>query len=318
MLTPTESETRSAATAWFYALHFEPDQEISLLMPLLKECYPNADLDAVQAMVKRQQPYQDITDELVDEVLDATHTEGYEILPWREAAIRVLAIDFLNSLKASSAFYIEDTLGHITSILDDKLRGTTKNACQLVSGQRTRLRKVVRTLVLAALYLLQYEPDLSPEAIQEQLMGLILPDTGTTPFFTIKDRSVKPYCDAGFCTDDFPIEGLLDDKGELNARGRYAICEAIKTVRKVIVKRDELDEKIQNSSKRWRISRMSLIDLNILRMAAYELFYEKVSTPKIMINEAVELAKIYGAEQSKNFVNGILQQLCNDNHIEVI
>ena len=79
----------------------------------------------------------------------------------------------------------------------------------------------------------------------------------------------------------------------------------------------ELDERIQASSKRWRISRMSVVDLNILRMAAYELFFERLSPPRILINEAVELAKTFGAEQSKNFVNGILQQLCNDNHIEV-
>ena len=62
---------------------------------------------------------------------------------------------------------------------------------------------------------------------------------------------------------------------------------------------------------------MALIDLNILRLASYELFFEHISPPRILINEAVELAKTFGAEQSKNFVNGILQQLCNDNHIEV-
>ena len=52
-------------------------------------------------------------------------------------------------------------------------------------------------------------------------------------------------------------------------------------------------------------------------MSAYELFFERLSPPRILINEAVELAKVFGAEQSKNFINGILQQLCNDNHIEV-
>ena len=58
---------------------------------------------------------------------------------------------------------------------------------------------------------------------------------------------------------------------------------------------------------------MALIDLNILRMATYELFIEKKSSTNILINEAVELAKMFGAEQSPAFVNGILQQICNDN-----
>ena len=317
MLTQIESETRSAATAWFYALQYEPKQEISLLLPLLKECFPNADLNEVQAIVKRSQPYQDVTDELVDELIDVTHTEGYEILPWREAALKILAIDIIYNLKAFSTFYSEDALLRVTSVLDDKLRGTTKNACQLLSGQRTRLRKAVRTLVLAALYLLQYRKSLTMEEVQEFLMGLIVPDYCTAPFFTLRAHELRPYQETSMLKDDFPFEGFCDDKGELNARGRYAVCEAIKIVRNLIEKFDVLDERIQNSSKRWRISRMAIIDLNILRMTAYELFYEKVSTPKILINEAVELAKVFGAEQSKNFVNGILQQLCNDNQINV-
>ncbi|GEM_PF-2408615 len=317
MLTQTESETRSAASSWLYALQYEPKQEMTLLLPLLRECYPQADIEKVQALVKRSQPYQDVTDELVDELIEVTHTEGYEILPWREAALKILAIDVVYNLKAFSTAYCEDALLRVTSVLDDKLRGTTKNACQLLSGQRTRLRKAVRTLVLAVLYFLQYRKSLALEEVQKYLMGLIVPDNCSSPFFTLKAHELRPYQEISMLKDDFPFEGFCDDKGELNARGRYAVCEAIKIVRNLIDKLDVIDERIQNSSKRWRISRMAIIDLNILRMTAYELFYEKVSTPKILINEAVELAKVFGAEQSKNFVNGILQQLCNDNQIEV-
>lgn len=317
MLTQTESETRSAATAWFYALHFEPDQELSLLMPLLKECYPNADLNAAQAIVKRSSPYQDVTDELVDEVLSATHTEGYEILAWREASLKTLVVDIIYNLKAFATFYTDDAIVRVTSVLDDKLRGTTKNACQLLSGQRTRLRKAIRTLLLASMYLMQYRTNLTPEDLQSHLTGLVMPDKSHAPLVTLVAHEFRPYRETSMLGDDFPFEGFFDDKGEINARGRYAVCETLKLVRGIREHLDELDERIQNSSKRWRISRMSLIDLNILRMASYELFYEKQSTPKILINEAVELAKIFGAEQSKNFINGILQQLCNDNHIKV-
>ena len=62
---------------------------------------------------------------------------------------------------------------------------------------------------------------------------------------------------------------------------------------------------------------MSLSDLNILRLGTYELMFERATSPRSLINEAVELAKQFGAEQSKNFVNGILQQICVDNQINV-
>ena len=294
------NETRTAAAAWLYALNYEPKQEFSLLEPLLAECFPQADMAAVKAIVKRQSPYEDITDELVDEILNGTHIEGYEILPWREAAMRILIIVFMSSLKTSSVQLTEETITRITAILDDRLRGTSKNACQLISGQRTRIRKAIRTLVLAEMYLLHYKSDLAFEQIQSEVMEL-----------------VKPCPDPDFITDEFPFDGYLEANGSFNARGRFAFCEALKIVRGLKAHQSDLDELIQNSSKRWRISRMSLIDLNILRMAAYELCYEQQSPPRTLINEAVELAKLFGAEQSKSFVNGILQQLCNDNNIAV-
>ena len=300
-LPPVEiSETRAAAAAWIYALKYEPKQELSLLRPLLSECFPNADLETVAAMVKHQSPYEDITDELIDEVLENTHAEGYEILPWREAVLRVLIIDFLANLKSSSAQLIEDSLNSITSTLDPKLRGTSKNASQTISGQRTHIRKAVRTLVLAELYQLHYRPDLSDEDLQNNLMGL-----------------VQSCPDTEFITDEFPFEDYVETDGSICARGRYAFCEALKIVRNIKMHQDKIDEIIQNSSKRWRVTRMSVIDLNILRLATFELCFEQTLSPKILINEAVELAKIFGADQSKNFVNGILQQLCNDNQISV-
>jgi len=86
-------------------------------------------------------------------------------------------------------------------------------------------------------------------------------------------------------------------------------------VRGVLAHRDELDELIQRSSRRWRVRRMAHIDRNILRLASYELMHRTDVPPRVVINEAVELAKRFGAEQTRSFVNGILQQVCSDNHI---
>lgn len=73
---------------------------------------------------------------------------------------------------------------------------------------------------------------------------------------------------------------------------------------------DNLDEKISASSSHWKIERMALIDRNILRLGAFELVHcaEDVP-PQVAINESIELAKKYGSNESKGFVNGILDQI---------
>lgn len=70
-----------------------------------------------------------------------------------------------------------------------------------------------------------------------------------------------------------------------------------------------IDSIINRYSQHWRLSRMSKIDRNILRMAIYELAYLMNIPPPVTINEAVELAKKYGTEESGAFVNGILDRI---------
>lgn len=70
-----------------------------------------------------------------------------------------------------------------------------------------------------------------------------------------------------------------------------------------------INEIINRYSEHWRLPRMSKIDRNILRMAVYELIYLRDIPPAVTINEAVELAKRYGAEESGAFVNGILDKI---------
>jgi transcription antitermination protein NusB len=73
---------------------------------------------------------------------------------------------------------------------------------------------------------------------------------------------------------------------------------------------DKVDALIQGASSHWKVSRMALVDRNILRMAAFEMKLMPDSLkPNIVINEAVELAKKYGTGESAAFVNGILDQL---------
>ena len=75
--------------------------------------------------------------------------------------------------------------------------------------------------------------------------------------------------------------------------------------------RAELDEMLEQTADNWSIERMAATDRNVLRLGAYEILF--FGTPdRVAINEAVELAKRYGAKQSSQFVNGVLDRLLRD------
>lgn len=82
-----------------------------------------------------------------------------------------------------------------------------------------------------------------------------------------------------------------------------------------VAKMAEIDAKISGHAKNWELSRMPIVDRNILRMAVYEMLFADEKQPvNIAVNEAVELAKLYGSEKSGSFINGVLGQLMRDEH----
>jgi len=70
-----------------------------------------------------------------------------------------------------------------------------------------------------------------------------------------------------------------------------------------------LDKIIRKSSKNWRLERMSVVDRSILRLGAFEILFMNETPPKVAIDEAIELGKKYGAEESAAFINGILDNI---------
>lgn len=76
-------------------------------------------------------------------------------------------------------------------------------------------------------------------------------------------------------------------------------------VQGVLRNRAELDELLEKRAANWTLARMAATDRNILRLGAYEILYTE-TPPRVVINEAVELAKRFGARQSPQFVNGVL------------
>ena len=81
--------------------------------------------------------------------------------------------------------------------------------------------------------------------------------------------------------------------------------------RHVLEKLDEIDVLLNETSNGWKTKRMSRVDLTALRLAVYELKYDKDVPTGVAINEAVELAKRFGGETSGSFVNGILGKIAN-------
>lgn len=75
---------------------------------------------------------------------------------------------------------------------------------------------------------------------------------------------------------------------------------------KIIERLDEIDGMINKKAKGWTTQRMGKVDLTILRLAVYEIVYDADVPTGVAINEAVELAKKFGQEESSGFVNGVL------------
>ena len=90
--------------------------------------------------------------------------------------------------------------------------------------------------------------------------------------------------------------------------------EKVKTLSSVLVEgtwqnRIQLDALISGCAENWSVERMSIVDRSILRMAVYEFLYCQEIPPKVAINEAIDLGKLFGSENSGAFINGVLDAL---------
>ncbi len=115
--------------------------------------------------------------------------------------------------------------------------------------------------------------------------------------------------------DIFPKDALDSSISELGIEEEDVIRFAKELFFGVIDRMDEIDAHIQSLSKKWELFRMSYIDRNILRIAVYEILFNDDAPYKVAINEAVELAKLYGDDKSPKFINGILASVVKENNI---
>lgn len=83
----------------------------------------------------------------------------------------------------------------------------------------------------------------------------------------------------------------------------------------IIEKLAKIDKLISQVAPDWPVNKLNKIDLAILRLAVFELTFQKKTPPKVIIDEAIELGKQYGGEKSPKFVNGVLGSIAKLKHV---
>jgi N utilization substance protein B len=111
----------------------------------------------------------------------------------------------------------------------------------------------------------------------------------------------------------FDARGSSRERMTLFCRARRPSGEVkpffLRLVKGVLAVRQDLDAVIERFSSNWRLSRMSAVDRNVLRIGAFELLYCRDIPAKVAINEAIEIGKKFGTEESGAFINGILDSI---------
>lgn len=100
------------------------------------------------------------------------------------------------------------------------------------------------------------------------------------------------------CFEHFQIDNGVREYSELLALG-------------VLDRREEVDAKITSASEHWSISRMGRVDRSILRLATFELVFCRDIPVNVAINEAIEVAKRFGSDDSPTFINGVLDRVAH-------
>ncbi|MDP5273604.1 transcription antitermination factor NusB [Chengkuizengella axinellae] len=77
-------------------------------------------------------------------------------------------------------------------------------------------------------------------------------------------------------------------------------------------KKKEIDLVINDYLKGWKLERLSKVDIQVLRLASFEMFYINDAPPKVIVNEAIELSKHFGTEESGKFINGVLGKMIKE------
>ncbi|SFK93732.1 NusB antitermination factor [Paenibacillus sp. 1_12] len=108
-------------------------------------------------------------------------------------------------------------------------------------------------------------------------------------------------------------EAQNDDESELiKTKDTIAEEEIKELVDGTLAHKESIDELLNDYLKGWKMDRLSRVDREILRLASYEMLYRDDVPPKVVVNEAIELSKHFGTEESGKFVNGVLGKMIKE------
>lgn len=105
------------------------------------------------------------------------------------------------------------------------------------------------------------------------------------------------------------FELYFEKKAPMSEKDETYVSERVYDI---LSKLNEIDSDIEEASESWTVSRMSKIDLSIMRLAYYEMRFDESVPLQVAINEAVEIAKLYGGDNSPSFINGVLGKLAKN------
>ena len=106
-----------------------------------------------------------------------------------------------------------------------------------------------------------------------------------------------------------PVQTVIDGFSQRQDTSVELCCFARQLVEGTIAHLESIDTLLQNTSKNWKLHRMPIVDLSILRCATYEMLYLNDVDPATTIDEAVEIAKSYSTPDSPKFINGVLDNI---------
>ncbi|AWB45093.1 transcription antitermination factor NusB [Paenibacillus sp. CAA11] len=108
-------------------------------------------------------------------------------------------------------------------------------------------------------------------------------------------------------------EAAGENESEVEIKDSQAAqAQVMELVQGTLSNKTAIDELLENYLKGWQISRLSRVDRQVLRLAAYEMVFRDDVPGRVAVNEAIELAKHFGSEESGKFVNGVLGKMIKD------
>ena len=113
-----------------------------------------------------------------------------------------------------------------------------------------------------------------------------------------------------------PIDAIAASFWENHEEQPAVIEFARRLVRQTVEHVEKIDTVIQSHAEHWRLDRMAVVDRNILRLATQELLFDTETPGTVVINEAIEIARRYSAQESPQFINGILDSIKRERELE--